>query len=910
MFVGIQEAFEKQRGDDGFLHEQKLNQALMDCGKKLSSKDIQSEIRRTNSCPGVSLDEFTALVLRRTKVEYWAATMSLERILAFCLPVKVHESDNVLDSIVALSSSELKDVIKQFSKNVNSALLSSIDTLKSIKMQRADEQSSARRQSLLKGGKVSEFHVSLTDSLGWPSLDFFHEMEREHIVAPAEGNICPWDEFDYARGTKKVPQHEMKQGREVKDYSQLMKGRTAKQAKLIKEEVIAIILYTGPMFGPYNSELRSIFRNGKASKHKRPRYLTTIFVISSAIVKLTRTQHIPCGLILYRGLGGDVDYPGYFYNSDELGCQGIAEPGFMSTTKRRETAIRYSGLKKGKNCPRILEMHVRSVDRGADISEFSQYQHEAEFHWPPGCFLELLGQRDELIEYRCEDDAHRQGVLSIFEVRVNCNLKTMTIDELLLVRKNIHLQTFQLLISDTRRILEDDKALAKVEKRLAQDRTLLFNSKGGHVGKPICTAGGLVNKLMLQCEEVRDVHMKVVASDYISVIRYRELVRMMLESVAMAKSKLKGWMEDASRKICLDFGCALRICHRERMSFLLRTLPSAGKKQQKQAEQLCIELGLIVEKAIETNDLHEPRLVEAAAAGRPERDIQLLLAAKADVNMPDREGCTPMFAAARNGHVSVLKLLIDNRGSLNSRNHQGETPVWIASKNSQTRCLDLLIKRKASVLVADKGSASPTWVAAQYGRDEVLETLLKSKADINAADDRGCTPIVAAAHMGKADCVKLLLRNGADANIATNGKHTPLMMAAQEGHPDCVRLLLSVEGVSVNQQEQKDGETAVYTAAEMGHETCVGLLLKGQADPNVANRRGQTPVWIAAKRGAAECIRLLAAARADISAPSKRGVTPVQAATGECAELLRRLAEEDSDAARAQDHLRKRQRRG
>ena len=40
---------------------------------------------------------------------------------------------------------------------------------------------------------------------------------------------------------------------------------------------------------------------------------------------------------------------------------------------------------------------------------------------------------------------------------------------------------------------------------------------------------------------------------------------------------------------------------------------------------LCIELGLAVKTAREKNELDEPRLFEAAAAGRSEQDLLLLL---------------------------------------------------------------------------------------------------------------------------------------------------------------------------------------------------------------------------------------------------------------------------------------------
>ena len=864
MVWGTVEAFEEysvyRDNKCKLLPRDKLAQALNACWKRISSADFQIASEREYAhAEGINLDEFSELVQRRTHAEEWAASLALDRILAFSLPSDIHASENLPESICALNSDRAKEVLGTYIENVRNALNQSIDNTKKIQSKRTEMQSRSLERNLMKGGMVNDFHVALTDSLGWPGLDFFNEMEREHKNSPDIENICPADEFDYARGAKAVPPHEMRPGRKIQKYEELMKTKTAKDSGLIEEEVIAIILYTGPMFGPYNNELRLMSSKNDSNTRPNARYLTTIFVISSAIVKLTRAQSIPCGMVLYRGLGGDVDFPSYFYDSDQLGCKGITEPGFMSTTKRIETAIRYSGLKKGKPFPAILEMYVRSVDRGADIREFSQYQHEAEFHWPPGCFLELLCKREELVTYECEAGYLRtsQGVVSIFEVRVNCNLKTMTIDELLLTRKNIHLQTFSLLISDAKRGLEDPEFLAQVEKRLNEDDTKDFNSKGEYCGKPICTAKSLVEKTVSQCEEVREKHTETRIAEYKSVERYRKLVQTMLETVTMAKSKVRGWMEDSNRKICLDYNCALRICHRERMSFLLRTLPSEENLRQKQAEKLCIEMGLVGKEAAETNDLEEPRLVEAAAAGQAKRDILLLLAAKADVNSTDKDGCTPLFAAARNGHVAIVKLLIDNKGALNAANETGQTPLWIASRNNQANCLELLIKSKASIKQADKDSAAPIWVAAQYGRVDILELLLKERADVNDVDSAGCSPIFAAAHAGKAESIEILLKHGADANLASEGKHTPVMMAAQQGHAGCLRLLLAIEGIQVDQQDAEDGETAVFAAAQEGHAECVRLLIQAGADISIISKKEITPEQVAEQKGNRDCFDLL-----------------------------------------------------
>jgi hypothetical protein len=102
-------------------------------------------------------------------------------------------------------------------------------------------------------------------------------------------------------------------------------------------------------------------------------FTTTICVLVSAIIKLARETKLPTGSKLYRGLGGDRTFPPNFFKSNDKGHRGVLEWGFMSTTSEKSIAIQYSGIKEGKPFPTVFEIDCGTVDRGADISMFSQY---------------------------------------------------------------------------------------------------------------------------------------------------------------------------------------------------------------------------------------------------------------------------------------------------------------------------------------------------------------------------------------------------------------------------------------------------------------------------------------------------------------------------------------------------------
>ena len=105
-------------------------------------------------------------------------------------------------------------------------------------------------------------------------------------------------------------------------------------------------------------------------------YTTTLYLLVSCVVCISRETRLPAGTKLYRGLGGDRTLPAFFFRSDAQGRKGMLEWGYMSTTADKAVAVQYSGIKQGRPFPTILEIDAGAVDRGADISELSQYPGE------------------------------------------------------------------------------------------------------------------------------------------------------------------------------------------------------------------------------------------------------------------------------------------------------------------------------------------------------------------------------------------------------------------------------------------------------------------------------------------------------------------------------------------------------
>ena len=101
---------------------------------------------------------------------------------------------------------------------------------------------------------------------------------------------------------------------------EFLSHQVAVAAGLTREEVIAIRLFTGPMFMKYNAKLRQ-FPAAAVAALKGNAYVTSIHAVVSAIIKLSRTWKIPDDRKVYRGLGGML-LPQKFWREDAYGCRG------------------------------------------------------------------------------------------------------------------------------------------------------------------------------------------------------------------------------------------------------------------------------------------------------------------------------------------------------------------------------------------------------------------------------------------------------------------------------------------------------------------------------------------------------------------------------------------------------------
>merc|ERR1719210_1854547 len=187
-------------------------------------------------------------------------------------------------------------------------------------------------------------------------------------------------------------------------------------------------LNTGPRMEKYNAVNRGGARNMTQIKCMKDtfdelcagnRYTTTIHVINSALIKLSRLQKAET---VYRGVTGGL-LPEKFWEKNAFGVCGGVEFGFLSTTTNQEVVTKTYG-KASARAATMFEIKMGMVDRGADIQAFSQYPHEAEICFAPLTGLEVQGTRV-------------QGSLLVIEARLSINLASLTIEQVVSKRKKM-----------------------------------------------------------------------------------------------------------------------------------------------------------------------------------------------------------------------------------------------------------------------------------------------------------------------------------------------------------------------------------------------------------------------------------------------------------------------------------------
>jgi ankyrin repeat protein len=252
-----------------------------------------------------------------------------------------------------------------------------------------------------------------------------------------------------------------------------------------------------------------------------------------------------------------------------------------------------------------------------------------------------------------------------------------------------------------------------------------------------------------------------------------------------------------------------------------------------------------------------------------------LVAAGADVDLPDPKGVTPLFLAIDNFHFDTAKMLIEAGANPNKWDWWGRTPLYSAvdvntlphGGRPDRRSVDTTTSVEIIELLLEAGA----WPDVQL-------KLLPPYRHIG--DDRGCdlmlvtgtTPLLRAAKTFDTAAIELLIEHDANVDLPNDGGITPVMAAAGVGSVECdargygpgiphymapdteaksiaaLKLLLDADAdihartLSGRAGARSPGRTALFGAAFWGWNEVADYLVERGAKIAVAERGGLTPI--------------------------------------------------------------------
>ena len=173
--------------------------------------------------------------------------------------------------------------------------------------------------------------------------------EREWLFVVGRDGLdkSSWT-FDVERAEPVVEEGMMVEGRNAEKLAALLRSPEVERSRVTVAEIVALRLYTGPMYVKYNAVLRGM----AVATAGGTIYSSTVHLICSGLHKLSRVSKLPKEMKLYRGNGG-MALPSSFLEPDASGCAGGTEPAIMSATPDRSVALGYSGIDKDKYLPTL-----------------------------------------------------------------------------------------------------------------------------------------------------------------------------------------------------------------------------------------------------------------------------------------------------------------------------------------------------------------------------------------------------------------------------------------------------------------------------------------------------------------------------------------------------------------------------
>lgn len=264
------------------------------------------------------------------------------------------------------------------------------------------------------------------------------------------------------------------------------------------------------------------------------------------------------------------------------------------------------------------------------------------------------------------------------------------------------------------------------------------------------------------------------------------------------------------------------------------------------------------------------------------RMARLLISSGADVGKVQQlNRVTPLILSIRRGNKAMAEMLLDNSADANLADGDGITPLMSAASKPDSAIAGLLLAAGANTTAKDRLGRNVLQHCSAMLDETVMKSFIDAGADINNRDTWQRAPLLTAMTERNAPLIKLLLNAGADPNVKDDQGSSPLYIAMQQRLFDQIDLLLK-KGADPNIKDRWSEQPMLSYACVLGLESVVKKLIDGGADINAVDRDGRTPLHHAVLNSwnSSESVRHLLEAGADPLKKDKQGWSAFDMAFG------------------------------
>jgi ankyrin repeat protein len=292
----------------------------------------------------------------------------------------------------------------------------------------------------------------------------------------------------------------------------------------------------------------------------------------------------------------------------------------------------------------------------------------------------------------------------------------------------------------------------------------------------------------------------------------------------------------------------------------------------------------------------------AAAAQGNAKLLSLLASAGADINAPDRDHQTPLIAAVMHDQIDVIRVLLQLGVDINATDPTGRSAIFYTGDNQEMTAL--LLSAHPDLALTDRDGRSVLGEQTLSNYRAVFEQLASAGAHFTSATDAlygaaasgnianindllaqganpngingvtvNMTPLMMAAFRGNTAAVRDLLAHGGDPEVADRNKQDALFWACSSKHLDTVEAVLEAQ-TNLNGSPANFSRTALMTVVRsFDNPGLVHRLLKAGVALDATDLEGQTALMYAAREDRRRDITALLDAGADATLRDKMGKT-------------------------------------